>query len=165
MDLSNRDNGGLDVPIEALQPVVDRHAVPGIVSRADIWALSAFVACDKLQSRIDYDMEWFGRLDCEEKHSVCLDADGNDTPCTATRGPHHDHPTIHVNTRDLYKFFEDEFGFNIRETVVVMGAHTLGALAEEVRTLKRFHCSFYFRISHPILPTRILESMARTAGL
>jgi hypothetical protein len=35
---------------------------------------------------------------------------------------------------NLYKFFEEEFGFDEEDTVVVMGAHSMGRLAKEVGT-------------------------------
>jgi Peroxidase len=136
VDLENPDNFGLADPISALSDVVSRHAttVSGL-SRADIWALSAVVGVDMAQrsdSRIDFDLYWWGLVDCENTGSECLDADQNTVPCTSTRGPHRDLPGINLRTADLYAFFENEFGFNQRETVTIMGAHTLGALATEV---------------------------------
>lgn len=37
-----------------------------------------------------------------------------------------------MHTHDLYSFFSDNFGFNQRDTVAIMGAHTLGVVRQEV---------------------------------
>jgi Peroxidase len=136
VNLENPENFGLGIPISALSDVVSRHATAESgLSRADIWAMSAVVGADLSQrpnSRIDFDLSWWGRVDCENTGSVCLDTDQNTVPCTATLGPHRNLPGIDLNTADLYAFFENEFGFDQRETVTIMGAHTIGALATEV---------------------------------
>jgi hypothetical protein len=72
-------------------------------------------------------------VDFENAGRSCLDKDGQEVACSATKGPHHEFPSANILTDDLYKFFEDEFGFDEEDTVVVMGAHSIGRLAEEVR--------------------------------
>jgi Peroxidase len=121
--------------MNALRPIVARHAVSG-VSRADIWALSAVVATDVTQrdnSRINFDINWWGRVDCENTGQPCLGADGSPVVCMDSKGPHREMPGKDMNTHDLYNFFATDFGFSQRETVVIMGAHTLGVVREEVR--------------------------------
>ena len=81
--------------------------------------------------KVDFEFTEFGRVDCEARNEVCLDKDGNSQACSATRGPHREVPGININTHDLFSFFEDNFGFNTRETVAIMGAHTLGQLSRE----------------------------------
>lgn len=130
--MSNPENFGLGKPIDALEPVFARRG--GVLSRADIWALAATVGTDLTQDpvdRISFPFEWWGRQDCTEK-TECRGPDNAVVPCTPKAGPHHEHPTIHLNTADLYHFFLTEFDFNMRESIVAMGAHTIGTLSIEV---------------------------------
>jgi Peroxidase len=152
--LGLHDNAGVEPSIDALSPIVDRHAVEG-VSRADIWALSAVVGTDVTQrsnSRIDFRINWWGRVDCENTGQACLGEDGSPVECSAKKGPHHTFPSIHMNTHELYQFFSDEFGFNQRDTVAIMGAHTLGVVREEVRRCFLF---LYSTLQPEITHTRI----------
>ena len=138
IDLENKDNFGLRTPIEALSDVVEDYVNSDTgLSRADIWALAALVGCDQAQgsSNVDFSMLWYGRVDCENANQACLDADGEEVPCSATRGPHRGLPNINMRTDNLYGFFQDEFGFNQRDTVAIMGAHTIGKLSPEVSLL------------------------------
>jgi hypothetical protein len=121
--------------IDILSPIVNRHATEG-VSRADIFALATTVGADVKQrsnSRIDMRLKWWGRVDCEKTGQPCKDANGNTVTCSAKKGPHHEFPNINMHTHDLYSFFSDNFGFNQRDTVAIMGAHTLGVVRVEVR--------------------------------
>lgn len=133
VDLNNHENFGLEKPIDALETVVAQHG--SVLSRADIWALAATVGTDVTQDpddRIDFPFVWWGRVDCEAKATPCLGPNEEEVPCTAKHGPHHEHPTIHLNTAELYHFFSTEFGFDTREAIVAMGAHTIGTLSVEV---------------------------------
>lgn len=127
------DNRGLDVPIDALEPVWQKHK--DIFSRADIWALSTLVGPHLSQPnsgfRKDFDFFEFGRIDCEHANDQCFNEHGDEHGCTTKRGPHRHIPGINTGTHELFEFFKDEFGFNTRETVAIMGAHTLGQLARE----------------------------------
>lgn len=128
IDLDNHDNAGIEPSINALEPIVFRHAIDG-VTRADIWALSSIVATDIAQrsnSRIDFTMNWWGRRTCDSTGQPCFGPDGNQVECSAKKGPHHEFPNNDMHTHELYGFFSDKFGFNQRETIVIMGAHTVG---------------------------------------
>merc|ERR1712238_597439 len=46
VDLTNPENNGLQIPITALQPIVDEFEVQGVLSRTDIWMLSSLVATE-----------------------------------------------------------------------------------------------------------------------
>ena len=132
VDLENPENGGLLEPIEALQPVVQQHG-GGIMSRADVWVLAALTACDVLQGpeRIDYPLRFVGRRDCEVANNRCFDEEGHEVPCTEDRGPHRHIPPADITTRDLFAFFDEEFNMSTKETVALMGAHTIGVANRE----------------------------------
>ena len=120
--------------IDILGPIVTRHAIEG-VTRADIYALSSTVGADVTQrsdSRVDMRLKWWGRVVCEKTGKPCLDASGNAVTCSAKKGPHHEFPSINMHTHELYGFFKDNFGFNQRDTVAIMGVHTLGVIRTEV---------------------------------
>jgi len=134
VDMSNADNNGLTLPIESLQPTADRWGA--YLSRADIWALAALVGADVAQEggddRVDFSLEHVGRVDCEsEARDGCRDRFGRLVECTPFQGPHRSLPHADITTADLFHFFAKQFGFNDKETVALMGAHTLGSLARE----------------------------------
>ena len=134
IDIDNPDNAGIERIIDVLSPIVDRHAIEG-VSRADIYALAATVGTNVTQrsnSRVDMKLKWWGRVDCEKTGQPCNDANGNAVTCSAKKGPHHEFPNNNMHTHELYTFFLNNFGFNQRDTVAIMGAHTLGVVREEV---------------------------------
>jgi hypothetical protein len=113
---------------------VNRHAKDG-VSRADMWALSAVVGVDVSQrsdSRVSYKLTFWGRTDCEKSGKACIGANGQSVTCSSKKGSHHQFPNINMNTHDLFSFFSDEFGFNQRDAVAAMGAHTIGVVRQEV---------------------------------
>jgi len=132
IDLSNPDNNGLDIPINALDSIVQKYTVnqnTGL-SRADIWGLAALTAADVSQSsttRVNFSFSWIGRKDCENVQSNCFDRNNQQQPCTATRGPHRQMPSGDFTTSELLHYFSNEFGFDATQTVALMGAHTLGA--------------------------------------
>jgi len=139
IDLLNGDNFGLDVPIEALEPVVDLYSHFG-VTRADLWVLAALEGAHDTQRQLpnddptprDFAMEWVGRLTCEDLNSVCADVNGNDIGCSQYRGPHRELPSPHLDTHALLEYFRDEFDYQEPwETVAIMGAHSLGTLSRE----------------------------------
>ena len=135
IDLDNPDNAGIEPAIDILGPIVTKHAKAG-VNRVDIWALAATVGADVKQrsdSRIDMRLKWWGRVDCEKTGQPCKDANGSTVTCSAKKGPHHEFPNNNMHTHELYGFFKDNFGFNQRDTVAIMGAHTLGVVKLEVR--------------------------------
>lgn len=134
VDLLNADNNGLEVPMSALQSIVDEHENEALgFSRADIWALAALVGADIAQPFpiIDLTMTTIGRVNCEEANNRCLDDQGVQRPCRSDRGPHRELPHADITTDKLFHFFSDEFGFDVKETVALFGAHTLGVLTRE----------------------------------
>ena len=132
VDLEEPDNNGLEVPIAALDSVVDEFIGSGM-SRADIWALAALVGAEVAQpnnqAAINFPMMWVGRVDCENTGNDCLDGNNNPVPCSAVRGPHRVLPPMDLNTTGVTHFFSQTFGFTPRETVALMGAHTIGTLS------------------------------------
>jgi len=116
VDLNNLDNKGLDIPIDALEPIVSQYAVNGL-TKADIWALAAAVGADTSQRRnrgVPYNFNWYGRPVCNE----------NSLPARVL-------PPADITTEGIVHFFRDEFGFSPRQTAALMGAHSIGTLSRE----------------------------------
>ena len=134
VDLRNADNNGLSVPIDALDPIVEKHEDKQLgFTRADIWALAALVGADVAQPFpvADFSLETIGRQNCEDANTSCTNDQGTSVPCRQDRGPHRHLPHADITTADLFHFFSDEFSFNVKETVALFGAHTLGVLTRE----------------------------------
>ena len=127
VDLLNPDNRGLGGPIAVLENIVQQTAVHG-VTRADIWALAAMTYADHGQGkqRAEYSFDWFGRPTCDKLNSICRNAKGDVVDCSPTRGPHRDMPTPDLDTRGVLDYFDKAFGLDARETVALMGGHTIG---------------------------------------
>jgi hypothetical protein len=60
-----------------------------------------------------------------------LDADSTVRACSPDLGPHRKLPSTDITTADLFHFFSQDFGFDEKETVALMGAHTLGCLSAD----------------------------------
>lgn len=132
VDMTDGDNGGLDVPIEALEPIVDMFSHYG-VTRADIWVLAALQGAygnqeDGSADNRNFAMNWYGRPNCEDLNEASNCVDGL---CTQDRGPVRHLPSADLDTAGLLEYFATEFGFDERDTVAIMGAHTLGTLSQE----------------------------------
>ena len=132
VDMTNADNNGLETPISALSNVVSDLAGSPL-SRADIWALAALVGARVAQpnnnNAVDFSLDWIGRVNCEDTGNDCLDAGGNSVECSEMLGPHRELPSADLDTRGITTFFTNAFSFTPRETVALMGAHTLGTLS------------------------------------
>jgi catalase (peroxidase I) len=116
--MTNADNNGLDIPIDAIASIVTDYQ--GRMSRADIWAIATLVAVEDSQdgnSEISFPLEWYGRTDCDS-------ANGKTGPAQAL-------PSPDLTTHQLLEFFTTDFGLSTRETVALMGAHTIGELNRE----------------------------------
>lgn len=119
VDMTNVDNRGLDVPIDAIRSIVNTYS--GNLSRADIWALATLISVEegqKSQDRVSFPFEWFGRSDCSGS------SDGKSGPAQSL-------PSPDLTTHQLFEFFRVNFGFTKRETVALMGAHTIGQLNKQ----------------------------------
>ena len=150
VDMSDPDNAGLDLPIAALETVVARHR--DVLSRADIWALAALVGVETLQepqspdpSFVEFPLFWVGRIDCDDVQfhmnnqgggqgqdvtvAMCTNVRQESIPCSASTGDYYALPSPDLTTHELFTYFRQTFGFTIRETVIAMGAHTVGVLA------------------------------------
>lgn len=130
VDLNNPENFGLDIPINALAPIVNntRYKAAGL-TRADIWALATLTGCNVAHPNSNdfFSLGSYGRVGCEDLGTPCFDVAGEDVGCTPITGPHRDLPLSDLDTDDVLDFFNDAFGFTDQETVALMGAHTLGA--------------------------------------
>lgn len=116
VDLSNPDNFGLKVPINSLESTVKEFERRDLgISRADIWALAALTGAEATQrgrNAIPFRLRSIGRKNCVGGRR---------------RGPKRDLPGPDLTTTQLLRFFHENFQFSVRETVAIMGAHTLGA--------------------------------------
>lgn len=139
IDLEDPQNYGLGIPIDALGTVVARFATPETgLSRADLWAFAATIATDiaphgKISEPVNFTMNWYGRIDCEKANQICYNAQGQQVPCSATRGPYRETPSVTYNTQQTHDYFAREFNFSVDDTVTIMGMHNLGHLAKNVR--------------------------------
>jgi len=138
VDLSRVDNFGLDIPINALKPTVTQYATPESgLSRADIWALAGLTGVEISQPTnkpsLKFPLQFIGRTDCDDPttNRICRDENSHPVECAYNRGPHRDFPSPHLNTVELLHFFHATFGFSARQTVVIMGAHTIGFAKRE----------------------------------
>lgn len=124
LDLLNKDNRGLELPIQFLSNLLEEYAVHG-VTRADIWALAALTGADqtKAQPPVIFTFEWYGRPTCEMLNEP---KDCVESTCSATRGPHRELPGPDLDTHGVLRYFEDTFGLDAQETVALMGAHSIG---------------------------------------
>jgi len=103
------------------------------VTRADIWVLAGLEGASGQQPNEvgdnprDFTMDWYGRPTCDDLPSdQCVGGE-----CNQRRGPHRELPSPNVNTHELLEYFDNAFGFDARDTVAIMGAHTLGGLRRE----------------------------------
>ncbi len=136
IDLGNPDHNGVNIPMQALENIIQKYTVDqnSGLTRADIYALAATAAADVSQSssaRVDYPFSWFGRKNCEDVETVCLDSQNQKSTCDATHGPHRQMPSSGSTTEELLSFFSDNFGFNASQTVALLGAHSLGSAHRE----------------------------------
>eukprot|EP00930_Biecheleria_cincta_P012208 TRINITY_DN11570_c0_g1_i5.p1 TRINITY_DN11570_c0_g1~~TRINITY_DN11570_c0_g1_i5.p1 ORF type:complete len:744 (-),score=97.96 TRINITY_DN11570_c0_g1_i5:85-2205(-) len=129
--------------------VLERSLQASGISRADLWAFAAMVsveysiglnnrACDKdLRDGAGLFGQCHPRLgeaDCKVtaprpfifKHGRkdCLPDTSLSKPYMTSKKESHPNPT--ANGEAALKFFKQDFGFNAKEVVAIMGAHTLG---------------------------------------
>lgn len=139
IDLANPDNNGLAHPISVLDPVVQQFANPTLgVTRADIWALAAMVGADvaphgSLSQPVNFTMNWFGRVNCEDANTVCRNNVGQVVACTSTAGPGRIMASPNFDSQGVFGYFATNFGFDERQTVAIMGAHSVGHMVQSVR--------------------------------
>ena len=122
VDMTNPDNQGLQEPIDAIYPIVDKFKAS--YSRADIWAMATLVSADLavVDGRphgYHFLMRYIGRHDCSG-----ADAKG-------VGGPDITMPTNDLTTHELLAFFAKNFEFDLAETVTVMGVHAVAVAHRE----------------------------------
>jgi Peroxidase len=106
VDLANLANRGLDVPIDALDPVV--QTVKRFLTVGDVWALCGLLACRNQDgTNVGFPMNFVGRPQC---------AGG------ATKGgPNRILPSAHFTTQQVIDYFAANFNFNPKETAAILG--------------------------------------------
>ncbi len=137
--MTDPGNNGLTGPIATLNPVVQEFANDRTgVTRADIYALATVVAVAvghhvKVSKPVSFTMPWYGRKNCKDLNNVCLNATGLPVPCTETRGPYRNLPSVNLNSSGLLQYLADTYGYNDRQSVAIMGGHAVGAMTRSVR--------------------------------
>ena len=125
------------------------------VSRADLWAFAGLVTVEHFILKNNEDCEageeskwcegvvngnWTG---CEfdlglTKANMKFETGRSD--CATSRHPAYlpeptdveVHPSVRFNGADTTTFFKEQFDFSMRETVAIMGAHTIGQVHESI---------------------------------
>jgi hypothetical protein len=124
--VTNPTNNGLRVAVDSLAPIVaDLEDL--CVSRADLWAYAVLVAAEVSQDTHTFTDDFeVGRINCETA-GTCSGSN------CASFGPDEedDHPSADLTTHQLLDFMDEHFGFGARETVAIMGVHTLGEALPE----------------------------------
>lgn len=130
--MTNPDNAGLEVPIVELATLL---ASSSPLSRADLWALAGVVAARSASQKVgtvNFKSFNYGRIDC-----TTADREGRGGPNRVLPSPNADFSTTS-------SYFAAEFGFNVEETVVILGVHALGKAA---RTNSGFASQWQSRVS------------------
>ena len=150
LDMNNPENLGLGYPIAALDPIVQSY--DGVFSQADIWVTAALVACEVTSTSTSsstssssssspddnffkFPMYYYGRTGRGVQTTPIENSDeaSDGTSTTDEDGCRNvvprPFPAADLTTHTLLQYFDEHFNFNARETVVVMGAHTLGQMA------------------------------------
>ena len=115
IEYTNPDNAGLKeiaAPIDALYNEFHK----GKISRADFYALAAVVALNR--STVDVKDKYLGLTQFKVGRKDCSKSPIEDKPTKL--------PKATFGFKDTFKFFKNEFGFNVPQTVALLGAHTLG---------------------------------------
>ena len=115
LDHSNPGNAGLKIISDKLDLLYD-SSYKGKLSRADFYALSAVVALNRSTASapdkfLGLNNFKVGREDCRTSPVEIQDVD----PPKGTDG-----------TTKTFDFFKNQFGFKLKESVALLGAHTLG---------------------------------------
>ncbi len=132
IDMKNTDNKGLEKSLDVLESICGKYKGTKI-TMADCIALAALRGAyltqpDNSEKRA-FEMNWIGRPTCEDMNEVCKDKDGIEVTCTTRSGPHREMPSANLTTHGLLAWFKEHFDFNKKETVAIMGAHTIGTLS------------------------------------
>ena len=114
VNMDNLDNAGLEVPISSLESIFTKAEAPAGLSRADLWALAGLVGARRAARNagnddLEFKFRW-GRTDCADPNNTDEELPNN----------------LSDGTTEIYDFFDEKFGFDQYETVVLLGAHTLG---------------------------------------
>lgn len=112
VDMTEPDNAGLDIPINALEPLVAANLA--LFSRADMWALAGLEAANEAQkggTTNAFALAKWGRTDCG---------------ASKTAGPARTLPSANAEDGEVFNYFATVFGLSVPETTALLGAHSLG---------------------------------------
>ncbi len=96
------------------------------MSRADLWALAGIVGVEIGREAANHDVDTgIGPLPIDFKGGR------KDCPTSPYTTEMHEFPSAHMGSNQTYKYFADNFGLSMYDTVALMGAHTLGRAKKE----------------------------------
>jgi len=123
------DNAGLGTYINTTEDLYQSGEVDGtpfteLLSRADFWILAGIEA-------IDYSTERAQRpcnRGCDIVYTGLVFQTGRqDCELSPYDDAEPEYPSSFANTEEVMDFFDETFGFSKKETVAILGAHTLGS--------------------------------------
>jgi len=124
VNLENASNNGLGDLVASLDTLYTANGYDSLLSRADFWALAGIYAVDKA---IELNNAACTSDDCQVPESGLVfqwgRVDCDTAPTTTDVG---NFPSANWDHTQVMNYFFNEFGFNDRETVALLGAHTLG---------------------------------------
>lgn len=118
----NPDNAGfMFESLEIMNKMYD-SAYATKMSRADFWILTAVTALEESLkfNNANLTSSYIRPVHFRFRYGRC------DCPTSPVTTANRAFPAGHANYKDVMDFFKDEFGFSVRESVAILGAHTLG---------------------------------------
>jgi Peroxidase len=156
VDITNPSNFGLEPPIDKLAPIVAFHSA--FLTPGDVWVLAGLTASRVMQKSTTsqpFPFTFVGRPHC-----------GN-----SKAGPPRTLPSAHFTTSQVLNFFASQFNYTSRDTVAILGSHSLYVVL--MRCNYSLCTGYRFPISpntclsptEVMLPKPILVLMVRGLGI
>ncbi|XP_002161794.1 putative ascorbate peroxidase [Hydra vulgaris] len=115
IEYTNPDNAGLDKIVQPIDNLYN-NGYKGKMSRADFYALAAVIALTR--STADVKDKYQGLKNFKVGRKDCSTSPNENKPTKLPQGS--------SGYKETFNYFKNEFGFNVKDTVALLGAHTLG---------------------------------------